>query len=266
MHTIHASAVFRFVLVVLVASACAATPLSADSLEWEENAQFGVEVAGKTDISAQVFQPTNYQPYMILVSKKLKAPVLVDLGRKRVLTINASMVSIDGSFLKTRGIPAGKDAGSYALNGAKTTFKVQGKTISLIMRQTLVGEVDANVLLAHSPDYVLRMKEYKPKKKALAHLSSYKKKTEFVVMFATWCSTCKFVVPKFMRIINDAKNPAFTARYIGIAMGGGEPAAELERYGHDYPAVIVFQNGREVDRIIADPPGAYEDALARILK
>lgn len=266
MIAIHPFPVFRLFLLFLFIAAGSAPPLSADSLEWEENAQFGVEIGGKTDVSAQVFQPTNYQPYMILVSKMLKTPVLVDLAKKRVFTLATSVVDIDGGFLKTRGIPKGKEAGGYALSGAKTTFKVQGKTISLVMRQTLVGEVDRAVLLAHSPDYVLRMKAYKPKKKAISFLSSYRKKTEIVVMFATWCSTCKTVVPKMMRILDDAKNPAFSVRYIGIAMGGNEPAAELERYGHDYPALIVMQNGKEVDRIIADPPGAYEDALVGILK
>ena len=265
MKAIHASP-FRVVVLILSFHFLAATSLVSNNLDWEENAQFGVEIGGKTDVSAQVFQPTNYQPFMILTSKKLSAPVLVDLAKKRVYTLDASMVSIDGSFLKTAGIPKGKEAGGYSLKGATTTFKVKGKQIRLVLRQTLVGEVGREVLLAHSPDYSIRMKAYKPKKKAISTLSSYKKKTEFVVMFATWCSTCKLVVPKVLRILGDAKNPAFSVRYIGIAMGGNEPAEELARHGHDYPALIVYQNGREVDRIIADPPGAYEDAIVNILK
>ncbi|MBR9975684.1 MAG: thioredoxin family protein [Bacteroidetes bacterium] len=257
---------FRSAILALSFHVFFATFLFSTNLEWEENSQFGVEIGGRTDVTAQVFQPTNYQPFMILTSKMLPAPVLVDLAKKRVYTLNASMVSIDGSFLKTTGIPKGKEAGGYSLKGATTSFKVKGKQISLVLRQTLVGEVSREVLLAHSPDYSIRMNSYKPRKKAISALSSYKKKTEFVVMFATWCSTCKFVVPTVMRILEDANNPAFSVRYIGIAMGGNEPAAALERYGHDYPALIVYQNGREVDRIIADPPGAYEEALVNILK
>ena len=250
------------ILVFMAFSAVAGTK----NLDWEENAQFGVEIAGVSDLDAQVFQPTNYQPYMIMTSKKLGAPVLVDLAKKRVYMLKPSAVKVNGSFMTSSGIPKGSDAGSYALKGGITTFKVKGKTVNLIMRQTLVGDVAREMILAHNPEYALRMKAYKPKKNAISFLSSYKKKTEFVVMFATWCSTCKIVLPSVMRILGDANNTNFSVRYIGIAMGGSEPAAELERYGHDYPALIVFQNGKEVDRIIADPPGAYEDAIVNLLK
>lgn len=238
----------------------------AQSQEWEENAQFGVEIGGAPDLSAQVFQPMSYQRYMILASDKFSAPLLLDLSKKRVRTLKSSAVKIEGSFLKSTGIPAGKDAGGYTVKGGLTTFKVQGKTVAITIRQTLVGEVAPEIILAHSPDYVLRKKAYTPKAKAISYLGSYKKKTDIVVMFATWCSTCKVVLPRIMRVLGDANNPHFTIRYIGIAMGGNEPAEELERYGHDYPALIVYQNGKEVDRIVGDPPGAIEDAFVNILK
>jgi thiol-disulfide isomerase/thioredoxin len=257
------SSIISFLIAFLIISASHAT---AQSQDWEENAQFGVETGGVPDLSAQVFQPMNYQRYMILISDQFKAPVLLDLTKKRAVTLKSSTVKIDGSFLKTNGIPKGKDAGGYTVKGGVTTFKVMGKAVSLTIRQTLVGEVAPEIILAHSPDYVLRMKAYTPKTKAISFLNSYKKKTDIVVMFATWCSSCKVVLPRIMRVLGDANNPKFSVRYIGIAMGGSEPAAELERYGHDYPALIVYQNGKEVDRIIGDPPGAIEDAFVNILK
>jgi thiol-disulfide isomerase/thioredoxin len=240
--------------------------LRAQTLDWEENAQFGIEVGGAPDLSAQVFQPTNYQRFMILTSEEFNAPVLLNLGKKRVSLLKPAVVTMAGTFLKTKGTPKGKDVGKYTVKGGVTTFKVQGKTVTLTIRQTLVGEVPPGIILAHSPDYVLRKKVYKPKSKAVSFLKSYKKKTELVVMFATWCSTCKVVLPRIMRILEDAKNSQFSVRYIGIAMGGSEPAVELERYGHDYPALIVYQNGKEVDRIVGDPPGTIEDAFVNILK
>ncbi|MBE0643069.1 MAG: thioredoxin family protein [Bacteroidetes bacterium] len=256
------SSIVIFVCLFLTASGVSI----ANSQEWEENAQFGVEIAGALDLSAQVFQPTNYQPFMILTSEKLAAPVLLDLSKKRVYMLKSSTLKKDGGFLKTSGVPKGSDAGTYAVKGGVTTFKVKGKTVSMVIRQTLVGEVAREIILAHSPDYEMRMKAYKPKQKAIAFLKSYKKKTEVIVMFATWCSTCKIVLPSVLRTFGDGANPQISVRYIGIAMGGSEPAEELERYGHDYPAVIVYQNGKEIDRIIGDPPGAMEDAIVNILK
>jgi len=235
-------------------------------LEWEENAQFGIEIGGSIDITAQVFQPNNYQPYLILTSERLKAPLLIDLGKKRVLRLKSSDIKLDGSFIATRGIPGGKSVSKYALKGGASTFRVDGKSVVMTVRQTLVGETDRAIILAHSPDYVVRKNAYKPNSKSIRFLSSYGKKTEVVVMFATWCSTCKHVLPKVLRVFDDAANSKFQMRYIGIAMGGGEPQAELDRYGHDYPAVILIQNGKELDRIIGEPTVPIEDRIVNILR
>jgi thiol-disulfide isomerase/thioredoxin len=69
-----------------------------------------------------------------------------------------------------------------------------------------------------------------------------------------------------LRVFEDAANPRFRIRYIGISQGGTEPREELERYGHDYPAVILIQNGKELDRIIGETPNPIEDVIANILR
>jgi len=255
-----------FVLTILLLSFNTAALAGQGSLEWEENAQFGIEVGGSIDITAQVFQPMNYQPFLILVSERLKHPLLIDLGKKKVYRLNASDVKIAGSFLSTTGIPKGKSISKYQMKGGASTFKVDGKPVAMTVRQTLVGETSAGIILAHSPDYAVRKDAYKPNGKSIQFLKTYKKKTEVVVMFATWCSTCKLVLPTVLRVFGDAGNSNFNVRYIGIAMGGGEPHAELERYGHDYPAVILFQNGKELDRIVGEPPVPIEDRIVNILR
>lgn len=254
---------FPFFLLLMLATAVTAGP---GTLDWEENAQFGVEIAGDIDITAQVFQPTNYQPFLILTSERLKSPLLIDLGKKQVYRLKSADVKMDGSFLATAGIPRGKSVSKYTMKGGASTFRVDGKNVALTIRQTLVGDVAPAIILAHSPDYAVRKDAYKPNAKSIRFLQSYKKPTDVVVMFATWCSTCKVVLPKVLRVFEEAGNGTFSVRYIGIAMGGGEPHAELERYGHDYPAVILMQNGKELDRIVGDPPGPIEDRIVNILR
>jgi len=235
-------------------------------MQWEENPQIGVEINGKIDISSQVFQPTSYRPYMILTSAALPVPVLIDLTKRSVSRLKGSDVTVNEYFAHTNGIPNGRASGNYTMKDGASTFKVAGKTVSITVRQTLVGEVSASMILAHSPDYRIRKNNYRPKRQAMDFLKSYRQKTDVIVVFATWCATCKELLPKVMRIFDDAANPAFTMKYIGIAMGGNEPRTAIEKYGHDYPAVIFYRNGREIDRIIADPPGALEDLIVTILK
>ncbi|MCB2206532.1 hypothetical protein KQI65_17450 [bacterium] len=259
--------IFRLTLAAVFAVSLVFSSVAGQgSLEWEENAQFGVEIGGDIDISAQVFQPTNYQPYLILTSERLKHPVLIDLGKKKVYRLKTTSIKVDGSFISTSGIPRGSSISKYRMHGGASTFKVDGKKVAMTIRQTLVGETPAEIILAHSPDYAVRKKAYKPNSKSISFLKSYKKKTDVVVMFATWCSTCKVVLPTVLRVFDDANNEAFNVRYIGIAMGGNEPAAELEKYGHDYPAVIIMQNGKELDRIIGEPNNPIEDRIVNILR
>ena len=99
----------RFSLIAFFAALFTFAALAqAGSLDWEEKAEFGVTIKGKIDITAQVFQPTNYQPYLILTSEKLKSPVLIDLGKKKVYALKAGDIRVDDSFLHTKGIPKGK--------------------------------------------------------------------------------------------------------------------------------------------------------------
>ncbi len=235
-------------------------------MNWEESAQFGVRINGKLDISSRVYQPTDYRPLIILRSEKLKTPLLLDLGKKSVLKIKAVDLKEQDSFLFTKGIPSGKKTGSYKLVSGETTFRIDGKKITIRIRPTLVGKVTEEVILAHSPDYAIRKNAYKPKKKSINALRKYKKKTQIVVLFATWCSTCKDVLPPVLRVLEDAGNRKFSLKMYGISMGGNEPRAALKRYGHDYPVVIFLQNGKELDRIIGEPVVPMEDAFLNILK
>jgi thiol-disulfide isomerase/thioredoxin len=241
--------------------------LFSQNLEWEEAPQFEVELNGKADFSARAYQPTASKPFMLLFVDNVKTPILLDLSTKKVTELATKDVIPGREYTVTsKGIPAGKPVGSYALKGGATVFPYRGKTVALRMKDALVGEVPLGVLLAHSPVYTILRNAYKVKKAPLAFIAAYAKPVKIVVMFATWCPTCKRVVPHFLRILQDAANPNISVRYIGIAMGGSEPQKELNEFGHDYPAFIVFKNGKEVGRLVGEPTVSIEEYLVNLLK
>lgn len=264
---VHMKTVRLIIFTFLIIPALLIAQADQGPLDWEENAEFGVEIAGKIDITAQVFRPTNYQPYLILTSGILKTPVLIDLGKKQVLRLKSGDINnTDGDFLKTSGIPRGKSIGSYTLKGGASTFRIDGREVALTMRQTLVGKVQPSLILAHSPDYRIRKDAYKPDATSMRFLKNYGKTTEVIVIFATWCSNCKLVIPPVLRVFDEANNSHLKVTYYGIAQGGGEPREVIERYGHDYPAVILIQNGKEIDRIVGEPPVPIEKRIVNILR
>jgi thiol-disulfide isomerase/thioredoxin len=251
---------------VVLALACAA-PLAARTLSWEEAPQYSVEINGRPDITTIAFMPATSSPHLLVTSKRFGAPLLLDLAAKAVLEVDAKQLKAVTEYsYESAAVPAGRKVASYTVKSGVTSFGYKGMTVTIRVKESLVGDVPESIILAHSPVYTMLRDAYKPKKKDVQVLKSVKKKTEFVVMFATWCPTCRVVLPRFLKILKEASNPNFSVRYIGIAMGGNEPQAELEKYGHDYPAVIIYQDGKELRRVIGDPPAPLEQVLAGHLK
>jgi thiol-disulfide isomerase/thioredoxin len=240
---------------------------TAQSIDWEEAPQYETAVNGKPDYQCKVFQPSSSRPYLIAQSKLFPDGILIDLGGKKITELGRDDIKPDGEFtIATKGVPKGAFISNYSVKAGVTVFDFKGKSVSIRIRESLVGEVGESMLLAHSPLYRILRDAYKPKKQQLDFLRKYGRKTDFVVMFATWCPTCKKVVPALMRLLKDAANGSFSVRYIGIAMGGSEPSKELERYGHEYPDIIAFRAGREIGRITGEPSGPLENALVALLK
>jgi thiol-disulfide isomerase/thioredoxin len=240
---------------------------SAQRLEWEESPQYEVAVDGRADYAMRVFQPTAAKPFLLMLGGRLAPALLIDLSSKKVFALKSGDFRVEGDFLlSTSGVPKGSQAAVYTVSNGVTYFGIGGKKLSIRIRESLVGEVADGIILAHSPVYRIKRDAYKPKPKVIAKLKQVKKKTEFVVMFATWCPTCKAVIPAFMKILQATASPQFSARYIGIAMGGSEPRRELEKYGSEYPDIIVFQGGKERGRVTGAPSVPLEEALANLVK
>ncbi len=239
----------------------------AQSFTWDEAAQMEIEVESKPDLSGKAYQPNNPKPFLLLTSDNFDTPLLIDLSTKTVSAIPDEALTESGEHsYSSNGIPKGRKLTSYKVVGGVSTFSYKGKKVGIRIKESLVGPVTEGIILAHSPLYRLLADKYKPKKSAIDFIRNYPEKVEVVVIFATWCPTCKVVMPKFFKTMWEAGNKNFSYKYIGIAMGGNEPRNELEKYGYDYPSIIFYQNGKEKGRIIGEPPGALEDAMVGILK
>lgn len=236
------------------------------AMTWDEEPQFHVEVGGTIDISAKVFRPADNKPLLLYISDAFPNPLLIDLQKKSVMELPGSAVTAEGEYaVTTKGVPSGKKVASYTLKSGASEFKYKGKSVSIKIRESLVGEVPESVILAHSPVYAALRDAYKPDGRYVKTIKNYKHSFDVVVMFATWCPTCKQVLPKFLKILDETGRKDVDVKFVGIAMGGSEPRDALEKYGHDYPAFIFFKDGKEIDRIIGEPAHSLERSIADLL-
>jgi len=242
-------------------------PMSADGVKWTEAPQFELLVNGKADLTARIYQPQQYKPLMLIISQQFKTPILLDLKARTYGQVKISSVSSNEDISITLpDFPKAINPKPYTVTKGVTTFTLTGKSIKIKYKESLVGEVSLGILLAHSPVYKLLRDKYKPNPSDIKKLKRIKKKTDVVCLFATWCPTCKLTVPRFLKIMQLVNKGNYNIRYIGIAMGGSEPAHFLEKYGHEYPAFIFFRDGKEIGRISGNPVRPFEREMYDILK
>ncbi len=240
---------------------------SANGVKWIEAPQFELLVNGKTDLTARIYQPQQYKPVMLIVSREFKTPILLDLKAKTYGQVKiAPVASSEDISITLPDIPKVINPRPYSVTKGVTAFSLAGKSIKIKYKESLVGEVSLGILLAHSPVYKLLRDTYKPNPGDINKLKRLKKKTDVVCLFATWCPTCKLTVPRFLKIMQLINKGTYNIRYIGIAMGGSEPAHFLDKYGHDYPAFIFFRKGKEIGRITGNPVQSMEREMYDILK
>ena len=111
------------------------------------------------------------------------------------------------------------------------------------------------------------LKDYKIDEATLAPLKAVTTPTEIVVIIGTWCPDCHRETPRFIKIIDTINNPNITVKYIGIDRTKTDPDGLAKAYEFTrIPTFIVYQDGKEIGRIIEKPAVSLEQDLVAILK
>ena len=106
---------------------------------------------------------------------------------------------------------------------------------------------------------------------ALIHISSdaefakimESEKPALVDFYADWCGPCRMLAPTIKKLANEYSGKAIVAKVNVDKLG--ELSGKYKISG--IPCVILFKNGKEVDRIVGlRPEKDYTDALDKIIK
>ncbi len=80
-----------------------------------------------------------------------------------------------------------------------------------------------------------------------------------VDFWATWCPPCKAIAPIYERLSDDYKGKVVFAK-----MDTDQNQRTPMTYGiQAIPTMVLFKNGKEVDRIIGADPGALKRSLEK---
>jgi thiol-disulfide isomerase/thioredoxin len=211
------------------------------------------EVAGRPLADAEVYQSRSTGSMLILAGE-LEAPVLIRLREGRVETVNLMKVDKkpDGSVTLLPN-PTLASLGSYRLTSdrAGVGFDLNGQEAVLREKSHLLGNQKLESMKAYSLEYVRGAEAYTPSNPVLAKLRSQTEDVQVVVFFGSWCSACKQMVPRIMKVDEQLDGSKVQIDYYGLPQGSAFSAdTKASAMGiKSVPTGVVFLNGREVGRI-----------------
>lgn len=143
------------------------------------------------------------------------------------------------------------------------------KDPNLDNKEVMVGKCDRNGL--EQGEFGLYFKSqyevYEPAGKSLEKMKVKINLTDITVVFGTWCSDSKLQVPRFFKIIDLAGYNEKRMTVIGVDRKKNALTTNIEHLKVErVPTFIVYQNGKELGRIIESPKKSLEKDLARIIK
>lgn len=114
----------------------------------------------------------------------------------------------------------------------------------------------------YSPDY----NRYKVNGGLLEQIKPLLKGKEVTLLMGTWCEDSQREVPGMMKILAEAGYAIAQMEIIAVDEDKRTPSGVEQAYEATYvPALIVYENGEEINRIVEFPLGTLEEDLLAIL-
>ena len=135
-------------------------------------------------------------------------------------------------------------------------------------KKVMVGKCDREGL--KQGEYGLYFKSqyevYQPASKYVEKMKTKINLVDITVVLGTWCSDSKIQVPRFFKMLDQAGYNEKRMTIIGVSRKKLAFTTNIEHLDIELvPTFIVFQNGKELGRIIETPKKSLEKDLAKII-
>jgi thiol-disulfide isomerase/thioredoxin len=247
----------------LVLLATAAPAALAAVLRCKPFSDYCVEVNGEYPVDAGFYQSEVRSKYLIDIPA-MKSGLVMDLTDKKISTVPRSQISqSDGNIRFDDGVVADAPTYAFSIDGPVISFQAEDKRVRIlpvVMRAPIVGPTTIDTLVAERSEYREGIKAYVPDAGSIAAITKYTKPVEIDAYFATWCPHCKEFMPKFLRVMRDARNPRIKLNLVGVPKGFSAFPGPWQGKGiTSIPTIIVKIDGKEITRM-----GSHEGAVPEV--
>lgn len=115
--------------------------------------------------------------------------------------------------------------------------------------------------------YALEYKDYVVNDSLVKLIRKKVKKFDITIVFGSWCSDSEQQVPRFYKILDQAKFKESHLQIIAVNRAKSTGEVNIEKLGIErVPTFIVYKKGKEVGRIIETPTETLEEDLWKIIQ
>jgi thiol-disulfide isomerase/thioredoxin len=212
---------------------------------------YEIEFDGEEIRDAEIFQSRSTGSFLIL-SSKLPAPVLIRLREAQVETINLMKVNRteEGTV---QLLPDSKLASQppFKITADRTGLEFSVDEVRGLLRERppLLGHQNVAGLEEHSPEYRVTADAYTPSDPIVAKLRDQSEEVTVRVFFGSWCSHCKQMVPRIMKVAEQLEGSNIKFDFYGMPPFS-TPDPEATKAGiNAVPTGLIFLQGKEIGRI-----------------
>jgi len=233
--------------------------------ELHRSGGYVLQVDGRADEGARFFE--GEPPMQVVVLSGNGAGFVLDRPTQSVrrLMKNLALESAAGSMTLLPGAAGEPLAGGYQTDGAGVRFSDSAHGYFVLPKPPLIGDVTAEKILAHSPEYRLAMDQYAPSQAALEQIRRCSPAARIEVFYGSWCPFCRRHVPRLLRALELAKGSPLSVRLVALPKGFSQEKVATERGVQRVPTLIVYDGMREVGRLQGSDWERPEEALVRLL-
>ena len=212
---------------------------------------FLVDLDEKPDPEVEVFQSRSTGAFLIL-SSELPAPVRIRLREAQVETITLMKVNRneDGTVELLAGATLEAQP-PFQLTTDRSGLEFRVGEIKGLLREKppLLGSNNIAGLLQHSPEYRRTADAYTPSDPIVNKLRDQTGDVEVRVFFGSWCSHCKQMVPRIMKVAEQLEGSKITFDFYGLPpFSSPDPYAE-EIGINAVPTGVIYLEGKEIGRV-----------------
>jgi len=136
-------------------------------------------------------------------------------------------------------------------------------------KKVLIGYCDISGLeQGFFGTYFSSQKElYIPKESVIKKLTEVINKVQITIVFGSWCSDSRLQVGRFYKILEETGYKEKNLTLIGVDRNKNAVSVNIENLNIErVPTFIIYQNGKELGRIVESPKKNLEDDLWKIVK